>query len=175
MNYAENRAWSDQYIPAIKSAVGPYLLQPSPFELDAKEATDLVVLMARNLRIACRVRRPGYLPQFDNQFTLRCHLDSGAQTEEEKIIHGWGDWLFYGHAHPDLKVKNFCRWFLIDLAAWRAHLIMKDRRDRVRFGKMPNGDGTYFRWYDIRSFVGEPRLLIAEAGGVEEEEFSLKA
>lgn len=163
--YAKDRAFSDQYLPAIKSAVGSYLLEPSPFEIDTREAADLVVLRAKTLCIACRVRRPGYLPRYDNQFTLRCRLDSGVATEEEKIINGWGDWLFYGHAHPDERIKHFSRWFLIDLSAYRAHLIRKDRRDSIRYGHMPNGDGTHFRWYDIRSFIGEPSLLIAEAGG----------
>lgn len=173
-SYTRDRAFSDLYIPAIKSAIGPYLLEPSPFEVDANQAADLVVLRAKNVLIACRVRRPGYLPRFDNQFTLRCHRDSGATTEEAKIIDGWGDWMFYAHAHPDLNIKNFCRWFLIDLSAWRAHLIRKEKRDHIRAGRMPNGDGTYFRWYDVRSFVGEPELIIAEAGGTLSENLQLE-
>jgi hypothetical protein len=161
--YAQNRQWSDQYIPAIKRIVGPYLVEESPLEIDRKQAADLITLRAKNLCIACRVRRNGYLPQYDNQFTLRCQLESGSTTEEEKIINGWGDWMFYGHAFPDdMDVKDFVRWFLIDLSAWRAHLILKGKRDKIRPERRGNGDGTYFRVYRIDQFEGDPPLLIAE-------------
>ena len=49
--------WSDIFLPQIKKIVGPLLLEPASFELDASEATDLVVLKARDMRIGCRVRR----------------------------------------------------------------------------------------------------------------------
>jgi hypothetical protein len=60
--YRRDRAWSDAFIPAIKKIVGPYLLEPSSFEIDAQQATDLIVLLARDLRIAARVRLPDERP-----------------------------------------------------------------------------------------------------------------
>lgn len=53
--YDANRAWSDRFLPHIKDAVGKHLLDTSPEPLDWHEATDLMMLDARDLRIAARV------------------------------------------------------------------------------------------------------------------------
>lgn len=150
--------WADRFIPQIKTIVGPRLLVPAPLETDRHEAADLVVLKARDLTIAARVRRPGYL-RYQNQFTIRCQRDNGAKTELQKITEGWGDWLFYGHANEEEDTLAF--WWLLDLAAWRAHLI-RDRGSIIR-GQMPNGDGTHFAWFDVMSFKGNPQLVIAQS------------
>ncbi len=170
MSYATDRQESDLYIPEIKRIVGPYLLVPSPLEVDQKQAADLVVLTGRDVTIACRTRRPGFLERYRNEFTIRSARDSGAKTELAKIIDGWGDWFFYGHqAHG--RQRSFAQWFLIDLSAFRAHLIKDGYRENraIRTGKVPNGDGTYFRWFDVTSFPADPPLLIASdtAGWVE--------
>jgi hypothetical protein len=161
MGYDERRSWADRYISAIKSIVGPRLLVPAPMELDMKQATDLLVFCARDVRIACRIRRYSYVFEYGDEFTLRCQLDSGVQTEEEKILQGWGDWMFYGFTEEDPELQNFCRWFLIDLAAFREHL---RRRPEIRtiVSRMSNGDGTHFHCYKIASFIGQPKLLIAQ-------------
>jgi hypothetical protein len=52
MAYREDRAKSDALIPAIKSIVGPHPLAPAELALDAKEATDLIVFHARDMRVA---------------------------------------------------------------------------------------------------------------------------
>lgn len=108
MPYREDRSWSDQFIPSIKQIVGPYLLVPASFELDAKEATDLLVFKARDIRIAARMRSAEYAERYPFDFTLRSSRDSGSETELSKIVAGWGDWLFYGFdggAHPDIRSK----------------------------------------------------------------------
>jgi hypothetical protein len=161
LSYRDDRLWSDQYIPAIKQIVGPHLLTTTPEEIDCKQAADLMVLEARNKRIACRVRRPGYADQYSFEFTLRARRDSGVETELSKIVNGWGDWLFYGHADGD---GGFVLWWLIDLRAFRAALARRDRIGLV-CGDKPNGDGTYFKWFDLRTFpVGPPNLPILVAG-----------
>lgn len=57
MSYTDDRAWSDRYLPIMRQLIGPHLLMPSPLEVDAKQAADLIVLRGRDMTIACRVRR----------------------------------------------------------------------------------------------------------------------
>lgn len=161
-SYNGDRAWSDRFIPEIKTIVGPLLLQESTLEVDRREAADLIVLNARDKKIAARVRRPGYAEKYPNQFTVRAKRDSGATTELEKIVNGFGDWMFYGHADFD---DTLARWMVIDLASFRAHLLRDGYRGdrRLKSGQMPNGDGTYFQWFDVTSFVGEPPILLASS------------
>lgn len=164
-SYQSDRQWSDQFIPAIRNIVGPHLLVPSPFEVDTKEAADLIVLRARDMTVACRIRRPGYLERFGWQFTIRSQRDSGAKTELAKITEGWGDWLFYGFASSE-EVGVLSRWFLVDLHSWRAQMIrISNTREvpKLRQGHQPNGDGTYFAWFDLRYFSEEPPILIASS------------
>lgn len=162
MSYRSDRDWSDQYLPELRRVIGPYLLTPSSLEQDTKEAADLVVLRARDLTIACRIRRPnGYADRFPRQFTIRSRRDSRTTTEHEKIIDGWGDWFFYGHATESFP--TICPWWLIDLSAFRSHLIRGESRRAIRMGEKPNGDGTYFYWFMIDSFPSEPALLISES------------
>lgn len=144
MSYTIDRRWSDAFIPAIKKIVGPLLLEESSLEVDRQQAADLVVLNARDKTIACRVRRSGYADRYGNEFTIRAKRDSGAKTELEKIIDGFGDWMFYGHADPD--GINVCRWMVISLPALRAAIIRKQARPL----KQSNGDGTHFVAFDIR-------------------------
>jgi len=159
MSYKENRAWSDRYLPTVKRIVGPLLLGAAPVEEDCFRATDLMILAARDLRIACRVRRPGYADRYPYDFTVRCQIESGAETEMTKLVNGFGDWFFYGHAAEECL--GIDRYMIVDLAAWRAHLIRRGWGDLAR--KSSNGDGTHFFSFDVRSFVGNPRLLIASS------------
>lgn len=145
MSYSTDRRWSDAFIPAIKQIVGPLLLEESSFEVDTQQAADLVVMNARDKTIACRVRRPGFADRYGYEFTIRAKRDSGAKTELEKIIDGFGDWMFYGHADPD--GMNVCRWMVVSLPALRAAII---RRQAVAI-KQSNGDGTHFVAFDVRA------------------------
>jgi hypothetical protein len=157
-SYASDRAFSDRYIPTIRGIVGPLLLTPAPFELDTKEATDLLVFTARDMRIAARVRRADkYLDRYGYQFTLRAKRDNGVVTELSKIVDGWGDWLFYGFGQPGSSL--IVHWWLIDLHAFRAALI-RDKQS-LQHGLTANGDGTHFAWFDLRSFPERPSILVA--------------
>lgn len=159
-SFKNDFSWQMKYLPVVKNLVGPLLLKDAPMEIDKTEATDLMVLVARDMRIGCRIRRAGYADKYGDEFTIRSHRDSGAKTELAKITEGWGDWLFYGHAeHDDLPV--LARWMIVDLHAWRAHMIR--HKDKIRFGKKANGDGTYFVWFDVRSFPNSPPICIAES------------
>ncbi len=70
-HYATNRRWSDQFLPQIKRIVGCHLLETAPDPLDWHQITDLLMLDARDMRIAARVRRPGFANKYPCQFTIR--------------------------------------------------------------------------------------------------------
>ena len=58
--YLTNRNWSDRFLPEIKRLVGKHLLEIAPDPFGHFQATDLMMLEARDMRIAARIRRPGY-------------------------------------------------------------------------------------------------------------------
>jgi hypothetical protein len=161
--YATDRENSDRFLPEVKRLISPYLLDATPDVIDQKQAADLMTVLGRDIRIGVRVRTfgQGYAERYPHQFTLRCQRDSGAETELSKIINGWGDWFFYGHAAA-VEGLAISPWWLIDLAAFRAALIREARNgSTLRMGDGSNGDGTHFKWFDVRSFAPQPPLLIA--------------
>ena len=164
--YTNDRAWSDQFIPRIKRIVGPLLLEPAPLEEDCAHATDLIVLNARDRRIACRMRRVGFALRFPNDFTVRSQRDNGAETELSKMVNGFGDWFFYGHAASKDGIE-ISRWMIVDLSAWRSHRIRNPQRCRPKI--MPNGDGTHFAVFNLDQFNGKPDILIAVGCDAESE------
>lgn len=141
-SFQENFDWAQKLAPKIKATIAHCMIDAASFEQDTKEATDFVVLRspARGM-IAARVRKPDgdYATRYPWDFTIRSKLDSGTKTELEKIMEGFGDWLFYGHAD---KQDNIHLWWLIDLELLRQDLKnigMKNLR-----GQKANGDGTFF-------------------------------
>lgn len=159
-SYQEDRCWSDQFIPDIQRKVGPHLLVAAPFEIDAHQATDLIVLRARDMMVAARIRRPGYADRYLYEFTIRSRRESGVKTELAKLLAGFGDWLFYGHAARDTATVEY--WMLIDLAVWRETLLRRGYAPSgwrgLAVGKS-NGDGTHFFAFDVRRFP--EHILIA--------------
>ena len=126
------------------------------------EATDLMMLDARDMRVAARVRRPGYSQRYPFQFTIRSAVASGRQTELSKIVNGNGDWMFYGHSNADQSRLD--AWWLIDLRAFRAGLIRNRLNERqIVMGDQRNPDGTRFKWFDVRSFPADPPLVVASS------------
>ncbi|SHJ24597.1 hypothetical protein [Wenxinia saemankumensis] len=167
--YRDNRSWSDQFLPEIRRAIGGHLLSVAADPFDWHEATDLMMLEAKDLRIAARVRRPGYRDRYPHQFTLRSRLPSGAETELAKVVNGSGDWLFYGHASA--SGRGLDGWSLIDLRAFRAGLIRQAANGyRIRSGDQQNPDGTWFKWFDMRSFPTFPPLVVAVGGATRGEQ-----
>jgi len=156
-----DKGWGDKFEPRVRELIGPHLLSTAPLHRDWYEATDLMGLRGHDLQIAVRVRRhgPAQAAQWVRTFSLRSHRDTGTKTELSKIVDGWGDWLFYGHATRD--ERDITPWFLIDLDAFRAHLIRRTAH-RIRMGVIQNGDGTGFSWFDVDTFASTPKLLVAE-------------
>lgn len=160
MSYADDREWSDGYMPAVRQLVGPLLLVPAPLERDVKEATDLIVMRARDMTIAVRLRRPGYSNKYPGQFTIRSDRASGVKTELAKIVEGWGDWLFYGHTDGHIGIPE---WTVVDLHQLRASFIrlpnLLHAPDGKASGKRSNGDGTSFFWFDANRLP--PEVVVA--------------
>ncbi len=156
-HYDVNRQWSDGFLPQVKQIIAQHVISVAPNAMDWHEATDLVTLDAAPQRIAVRIRRPGYAERFPYDFTIRSGLPSGAPTELNKVVNGYGDWMFYGHAD---EYGRLAKWWLLDLRAFRAALI---RRADIRYGTQENFDGTSFTWFDVRSFPPSPALVLASS------------
>ncbi len=117
-NWKSDKAWSDRFIPAIKRILGEHLIAEADVAEDTFRNTDLITLrLAGEVRIACRVRQHAYLRLYGDEFTLRCSRPSGAATEIDKLLAGWGDYLFYGFANQDGTA--LAAWFLGDLDVFR--------------------------------------------------------
>jgi hypothetical protein len=133
-NFQTEKKWSDQFIPRIRQIVGPKLLRPSTLKEDAEEATDLIMLKAEGIRIACRVRREGFAERYGNEITITCRRETGHECEYDKmILGGMADWFFYAHA-PLLLPR-----FLIDLEKARPIVIDLVNRGIVK-EQGPNKD-----------------------------------
>ncbi len=162
MSWRADKAWADIYMDAVRAIVGPRLLVDAPLDRDQREATDLIVLRARDMTIGVRMRRPGYAGRYPGQFTIRAHRDSGAETELRKIVNGWGDWLFYGHAGENAEIPE---WLLVDLHALRAAFIRRPellhKPDNQVTGVRSNGDGTHFYWFNALALP--PDCLVARS------------
>ena len=112
------------------------------------------------MRVAVRIRSPGFRSRYPHEFTIRSKVPSGAQTELSKVVNGHGDWMFYGHASED--GTGLDSWWLLDLRAFRAGLIRQPQNGYpIRHGDKINPDGSAFKWFDVRSFPAIPPLVVA--------------
>lgn len=147
---------SDRFLPAIKHAICETLIVEAPSDDDAERNTDLIVLRMNTQRIACRVREPGYFATYGNEITIREGRPSGAKTELTKIVEGWGDLMFYGHAVDDGPALR--SWVLCDLRVFRLWFM---RQLATNTGTIPgiqqhNRDGSStFRAYDLLTMPHE--------------------
>lgn len=148
--WEKDKIWSDFYLPQIRQIVGPLLLEPAPIDVDQYEATDLMVLKAKDLRIACRIRRDGYQQCYPRDVTIRAFRPLGAKTELQKIEDGFCDLSFYGHASSEGSIE---RYFVYDLDVFREALKQDPYPHRfIQYENKMNTDGSSgFRAYDIRS------------------------
>ena len=118
MIWQADKAWSDRFIPEIKSILGTVLIDAAEADDDVMRNTDLITLTMRGgLRIACRVRKHRYLATYADEFTIRCSRPGGTETEIDKLLAGWGDYLFYGFANADETA--LAGWFVGDLQVFR--------------------------------------------------------
>lgn len=128
---------------------------------DALRNTDLLTLcLPGEVRIACRIRRFQYLQLYPDEFTLRCSVPSGRDTEIDKLLDGWGNLLFYGFANAD--ETDLAAWFIGDLAVFRTWTAWHRRQ----FGRWPgqlrdNRDGTRFMAFCVSEI--DPAFIVARS------------
>ena len=146
--FDQDFAWQRGLIPEIKRILANYLICEAPAEEDMQHNTDLIVLRLDTVRVACRMRRYGYLDRYANEFTIRVSRPSGDKTELAKILEGWGDYVFYGFASDD--GSELASWMLGNLRVFRLW-----HHKQLWSGRRPgeaknNRDGSSnFRAYDL--------------------------
>lgn len=158
--YHASREWSDLFINRVKQIVGPRMMREADFEIDTRQATDLMVMAAKDIRVACRVRGHYYAERYPFDFTLRSK-GPGDRTELQKVIDGWADWMFYGFTNKEQN--DLPRWYIIDYSVFRADLIR--RRQNIKHTTRLNPDGvTGLTAFDVRSF--SPNILVDSSHAV---------
>lgn len=157
--YQQDRDRADEHLPQIRKICGEYLLTVAPDDEDRQHATDVMVTLgACGCRIGCRVRDHEYLARYPWDITFRYARRSGARTEWEKVVYGYGDWMFYGFASPDNS--QIVKWTLLDLGVFRGHIIMGFPVPEAKVNK----DGkTAFIAFDLRKMPRTPDMIIASS------------
>lgn len=117
--WRDDKKWSDVFLPEIKMFLGLHLIGEPAVEEDELRNTDLIVLKMAAVRIACRVRRYQYFEnrKYVHEFTIRSGRPRGTKTELDKILDGWGDYIFYGFA--DKKETSLVAGWLGELDVFR--------------------------------------------------------
>ncbi len=160
MIWQADKAWSDRFLPEIKCILGSVLLDVAEPADDALRNTDLIVLRLRaGQRIACRVRKHSYLSSYADEFTIRCTRPSGRDTEIDKLLDGWGDYLFYGFANAE--ETGLAAWLVGDLEVFRQWFAWYRRTLRDWPGEMRrNRDGSSkFMVFNVHEV--DPRFILA--------------
>ena len=116
-NFQVDKERVDRFENEIKRICGEIFIDTSPCRIDCEEATDLLLLEIKPVRIACRVREYRYWLNYSNEFTIRASRPNRCETELQKIISGWCDYNFYGFA-DETDTKLFS-WFIGDLKVFR--------------------------------------------------------
>ena len=146
----------------IKHLIVDLLIKEGSPEEDQKQNTDLLLLNFVSCKISCRVRKFEYL-KFKEEFTIRSKSKTGAETEIQKIIQGFGDFFFYGFA--DQEEKKICHWRLIDLKRFRlyfARLSFFGVLGQTKKNNDGSSDFLVFRYSDF-----PPDLIFAKGDNIE--------
>lgn len=137
-DWRDDKSWSDGCAPEIKRILGEHLIGEAPLYQDRHENTDLMVFSLAPVTIACRIRRDVYRAKYPHDITFRNDRPSGAKSERDKLIAGWGDFFFYGFAGDDRALTS---WVMVDLDGFREQLIRK-KEFPLRKSLLPNRDGS---------------------------------
>jgi hypothetical protein len=148
--WEDDKRLTDPWMPMVKAICGVYVFNEAPFIEDRDHNTDLMTLVAGEIRIAVRLRSPQYWNKryYPHEFTLRDSRPSGQPTEFDKILDDWGHYFFYGfRTESPPKLHGFG---LLDLAKFRQWV----KAYKARWGRypgrgpIPNGDGssTFRAW-----------------------------
>lgn len=145
-HYHHERKWSDKFLIPIARELGETFIVPAPAKEDMCQNTDLIVFKHRNHTYAARVRRHQY-SKFKDDFTIRCGALGEGKTEFDKIMDGFGDYMFYGISNED--EDGFSCYSIIDLNVFRVH------QEKIKGDLNENQDGTKFLAYKYDSFPKE--------------------
>ena len=155
-------SWKRRYLPEIQRILGEVLFR-SPRCHDLPDGSEgLIRLSIRKTHIVCRVAQQSLLRQDVDRFSLPCADADGRDQEFQKVLCGWGDYLFFGLAYPG--DARLAAWFLGDLqvfrgwadAHWFAHQDWPGELRGARRG------GTYRR-FRLRDM---PREFVVAQGAV---------
>jgi hypothetical protein len=111
-------------------------------------------------RIAARVRRAEYFDKHFHEITFRHSLPSGVETEWQKMLHGYGDYMIYGFA-ADNHGDRLRSWVVLNLHIFRQH-VSEDHVNRwrpTRQHNRPDRGGEEFLAYPILNMTRCPRCL----------------
>lgn len=75
-------------------------------------------------RIAARTRRADYYGRHFHEITFRLARPSGVDTEWQKMLRGFGDYMIYGFA-ADNAGDRLRAWTVLNLAMFRQHVSEK--------------------------------------------------
>lgn len=120
-NYATNIRLERKFSNVIKAILGLVFIGQDPI-MDTKQATDFLVFNIEPIKVACRLRTYNYYinPQYRNEFTIRCKLSSGNETELDKIKKGYCDYVFYGFVNKE--ENKILKYFIGDLNVFRENI-----------------------------------------------------
>lgn len=161
----ENRKWSDKFLDSIINILSLRLaskiIVPSTDKEDMEHNSDLMTLKMDSIRIACRVREYRYYvnKKYRHQFTMRCELPSGRDTEFQKMMGGWGDYYFYGFV--DKEEQFICKWIIGDLGVFRDGI--KDGSIFTPTDKIPNWLSDMTRFYAFSEMDMPDNFFIARS------------
>ncbi len=167
MSWIDNKRWADNFMPHIKAILGMQFLGEAPYEEDIKRVTDLIVLRMYPVRIAVRMREKKYAQNKDylQEFTIRNNPPGKFETELQKIISGFGDFMFYGFED---EVRNRVgTWNLIDLSVFRKNysdMLLKLHPGIIPGERKKNYDETWFQVFKYKDFP--PDLIKASGRGL---------
>ena len=138
-------AWADKYMPQIEKILRSYgghimSISIADEDMDMHEATDLVISISGNIKVALRVRDVKTIPENRREWTIRSWLASGNDTEIHKLRKGFADWYLYGWVNGSTVVE----WMIIDLGAVRdseylnSNFFVQKNKDRITgFSSIP--------------------------------------
>lgn len=138
-------------MPEVQEILGRNFIGIANEEEDQQHNTDLIVLRMDGLRFGCRIRKHAYYKTFPNDFTIRFSLPSGGKTEYEKILEGWGDYLFYGFANE--AETSLHLWRIIDFERFRAFVTWykSNNNDKIPGMEQKNSDqSSTFRAFNVK-------------------------
>ncbi len=159
--WQKSKVWADTYtkqvISLLRSNAATFvkIAEASP-EDDARHNTDFVVKVEGG-EVSCRIRDSKYRKYQD--ITIRNSRATGAQTEADKILLGYGRWMFYGFAQNGLIGE----WLLVSLDCVREKAIIQRVRQAGRIRANRDGGSTLLsiplRWLrDSGAIVAESLL-----------------